>query len=354
MHNPHFAYLEYASAYNRPFVSYRLPDTAEHITLILKENSVREFQFFEEIASEKGVIFTPFDTTTDKKLFIKPEEILIGDKGFRGDLFLDKSQLPNTSKLAENDESKEIYTAQFQKFSELFQEKTLQKAILSRTLTISDFPKEEQAYLYYNLAENYPNAMVCWVHLPHLGVEWMGATPETLVKQQGDDLQTMALAGTKKPEENWSNKEKEEQQMVVDYISTQLADYQPLLSETETLNTGVVQHLATHFTLPNSASQLFAVIEKLHPTPAVCGLPQTTAFEAIKRIEMHSRGYYCGIFGVLGIAGTTATFVNLRCMQLANNQARLFVGGGLTKDSDLEREWQETERKADTLRRFLL
>ncbi len=353
MHSPHFAYLEYATAYNKPFVSYRLPNTEQHTTLILNENSVIEFHNYSEILDKKGFVFVPFNAEKDKNLFISPEEILFGDKGFRGDLFLDKNKKQGYSKLPLIDEGKENYNTQFQQFYELLEKKVLKKAILSRTLTLDDFSKEEQVYTYYNLAENYPNAMVYWVHLPHLGVEWMGATPEMLVKQEGNDLHTMALAGTKKPNEEWSNKEREEQQMVVDYISSQLADYQLILSENETLDTGVVQHLVTHFSLPNASSQLFKVIEKLHPTPAVCGVPKAVAFDQIQRIETHKRGYYCGFLGVMGIAQTTATFVNLRCMQLAENSVRLYVGGGLTQSSNFEREWEETERKAETLLRFL-
>ncbi len=354
MHSPHFTYLEYASIHNKPFVSYRLPKGEEHITLILNENSAKEFHNYEEIASKRGFIFTPFDTEKNKNLFIIPEEIIIGNKGFRGDLFLDKTVSQNHSTLAEIDESKQTYQQQFEQLHQLLKKGDLEKVILSRTLTLAGQPKDENVYTYYNLAENYPNAMVYWVHLPHLGVEWIGATPELLVQQSDKDLQTLALAGTKKADEAWTEKEKQEQQMVADYISYQLKDYQPIKSKTETINTGVVQHIATHFTLPNASVNLFPIIEKLHPTPAICGLPKTKAFETIRQTETHDRLYYCGILGAVNIAGQTATFVNLRCMQLAKDKVRLFVGGGLTKDSDLEREWQETERKADTLRNFLL
>ncbi len=334
-------------------MSYRLPETEEHTTLILGKNSVKEFLNYGEISSESGFVFTPFDTENTKRLFITPNEILYGDKGFRGDLFLDKTQLKNTSELPKNDENKTTYENHFHKMHNLLQKEVLQKVILSRTLTISDFPKEEHAYLYYNLAEAYPTAMVYWVHLPHLGIEWIGATPELLVKQKEGNLHTLALAGTKMPTEHWTAKEKEEQQIVADYIASQLAEFHPSVSDTKTLDTGAVQHLATHFCIPNSCSQLFPIVKKLHPTPAICGLPKAKAFEQIQNIETHSRNYYCGVLGAININENTALYVNLRCMQLSENAVQLYVGGGLTKDSILEKEWQETERKADTLRKFI-
>lgn len=354
MESPQFAYLEYATTYQKPFITYRLPNEKESITLIIKENSAKEIIDYTNISEKSGFIFTPFDTKNNASFFIVPEEILKGDKGFRGDLFLDKNKgNVRQNALQKNNETQAAYKSQFEQMHILLKQNSLQKIILSRTLTLENFPKEEQIYTYYNLINQYPQAMVYWVHLPHLGVEWMGATPELLVAKSDNYIETLALAGTKKADENWTVKEREEQQMVVDYISEQLKDFQPIVSETETLDTGAVQHLATHFKI-HTTSNLFPIIEKLHPTPAICGLPQQSAFEAIRKIETHSREYYCGFLGPININNTTATFVNLRCMQLANHQVRLYMGGGLTKDSNLDREWQETERKADTLRRFLI
>lgn len=354
MHNPHFAYLEYATEHHKPFVTYQFPNSKEHTTLILNKNSAQPLTDYAEIANKSGFVFTPFDTEKNTAYFIMPEEVLIGDKGFRADLFANKHKKAACPPLPANKETQANYKEQFQKMLHLLHTNELQKIILSRTLTISDFPQEEQAYTYYNLSASYPQAMVYWVYLPHLGIEWMGATPELLVKQRNNELHSLALAGTKKPEESWTTKEKEEQQMVATYISERLANFHPEVSDTQTLDTGTVQHLATHFKIKGKASQFFPLIKKLHPTPAICGLPQDKAFKAIRTIETHERNYYCGFLGPLNIEGKTATFVNLRCMQFANNTARLYVGGGLTKDSLWEREWQETIRKAETLQKFLL
>ncbi len=351
---PQMAYWEYCQTYKKPFIAYRLPDSKEEITLILKESSVKIFENYSEISGEAGFIFTPFDVRNNKSYFIKPEEICKNGKGFRGDLFLDKKKGTNNAKLPKIDETKAAYQKQFEQLLTKLQKNELEKVILSRTLTLEAYPEEEQTYTFYHLIKQYPKAFAYWIHLPHLGVNWMGATPELLLKKEANKLRTLALAGTKKPKEEWTKKEIEEQQIVTNYIAQQLSDFNPIISKTETISAGDIQHLATYFTIPDNTANFFSILKKLHPTPAICGLPKKQAFEAIQDIEQHDRSYYCGALGVLNLAGTTEMYVNLRCMQLATNAARLFVGGGLTKDSNLEREWQETERKADTLRKLLL
>ncbi len=351
---PQMAYWEYCQTYKKPFVAYRLPDSNEDITLILKESSVKSFEDYSEISEETGFIFTPFDTRSNKSYFIKPEEICKNGKGFRADLFLNKEKGENSSTLCEINETKEEYQKQFEKLFSILQNNKLGKVILSKTITFCDYPEDEQTYIFYRLIKQYPKAMVYWVHLPHLGVEWMGATPELLLKKEDNKLRTLALAGTKKPEEEWTEKERKEQQIVTDYIAQQLSDFNPIISKTETISAGDIQHLATYFTIPDNTANFFPILKKLHPTPAICGFPKEKAFEVIQSTERHDRNYYCGILGVLNLGGATEMYANLRCMQLANNSVRIFVGGGLTKDSNLEREWNETERKADTLRKILL
>ncbi len=351
---PQMAYWEYCQTYKKPFVAYQLPDSNEEITLILKENSIKSFEDYSEISEEAGFIFTPFDTRNNKNYFIKPEEICKNGKCFRGDLFLDKKEGINNTILPKVDETKAAYQKQFEQLLAKLQGNELEKVILSRTLTLEAYPEEEQTYTFYHLIKQYPKALVYWIHLPHLGVNWMGATPELLLKKEANELKTLALAGTKRPEEEWTAKEKKEQQIVADYVAQKLSEFSPTISATETVNAGDIQHLATHFTITDNTANFFPILKKLHPTPAICGLPKKQAFKAIKDIEQHDRSYYCGALGVLDLDGTTEVYVNLRCMQLTKNAACLFVGGGLTKDSNLEREWQETERKADTLRKLLL
>lgn len=116
------------------------------------------------------------------------------------------------------------------------------------------------------------------------------------------------------------------------------------------------------------------LIMAIHPTPAVCGLPKESAKKFILENENYNREFYTGFLGELNlkktlqrsgnrknrenqayasIIKTSALFVNLRCMKLENNNVVLFVGGGITKDSDPEAEWEETRNKAQTMKAVL-
>ncbi len=80
------------------------------------------------------------------------------------------------------------------------------------------------------------------------------------------------------------------------------------------------------------------LIKKLHPTPAVCGLPLESSKEFILKNENYKRTYYTGFLGELNLTkenkNTSELFVNLRCMEIKNSSAFIFVGGGITKESN--------------------
>jgi isochorismate synthase len=102
--------------------------------------------------------------------------------------------------------------------------------------------------------------------------------------------------------------------------------------------------------MPND--HLWQFIRDFHPTPAVCGVPKNAARQLYQKYENHQRDLYTGIIG-WAEPENMHLFVNLRCMQIYQNAAALYVGGGLTQDSDPAKEWLETERKSEALGRFL-
>jgi isochorismate synthase len=210
------------------------------------------------------------------------------------------------------------------------------------------------------MLHNYTNAFVyCWFH-PKVGL-WFGATPETLLYIDKNEFTTMSLAGTQvyKGENNvvWGAKELEEQQLVTDFIANQLKTITSNLNidKTETVKAGNLLHLKTKVTgnlLPDS--NLKDLIRSLHPTPAVCGLPREITKAFIIKNENYSRSFYTGFLGELNQSKTkTALFVNLRCMSVKDNKASIYVGGGITKDSEPEKEWLETVSKSKTMSRIL-
>ncbi|HLV50467.1 MAG TPA: chorismate-binding protein, partial [Flavobacterium sp.] len=90
------------------------------------------------------------------------------------------------------------------------------------------------------------------------------------------------------------------------------------------------------------------LIQNLHPTPAVCGLPKKEAFDFIWENEGYNREFYTGFIGIEK-ENMKDYFVNLRCAQIFQNQIQIYVGGGITAESNPEKEWEETELKSGTI-----
>ena len=223
--------------------------------------------------------------------------------------------------------------------------------------------------------------MYYWFH-PETGI-WLGATPETLLNVERDKFKTMSLAGTQSfqgtSNVNWGEKEIEEQQIVTDSILENLKDKVSGAihkSEPYTTRAGNLLHLQTDIQgMLNTKSRLKNLLLALHPTPAVCGLPKEKAKKFILENENYDREFYSGFLGELNmkkeikrnsnprnqenqayasILKQTSLFVNLRCMKLEAGKASLFIGGGITKDSNAADEWQETVNKSQTIKAVLV
>jgi isochorismate synthase len=91
------------------------------------------------------------------------------------------------------------------------------------------------------------------------------------------------------------------------------------------------------------------LLERLHPTPAVCGFPKGSAMQFIIENEAFERGYYAGFLGPVSHDNHQQLFVNLRSGMGYQNGLMLMAGAGINEMSVEEDEWVETERKMDTL-----
>ena len=179
---------------------------------------------------------------------------------------------------------------------------------------------------------------------------WMGATPELLLQQDNQQFSTVALAGTKTSNRAWTAKEKDEQEIVTQYIlntlkSNGVKDINR--SETYTFKAGHLQHLKTDINFKFEK----LLVEKLHPTPAVCGLPLENAKNFILKSEQNNRSLYSGF---LGLEDNNAKyFVNLRCLQIFDSHIDIHVGAGITLNSIPTEEWLETEAKSKVMKKIL-
>jgi len=230
----------------------------------------------------------------------------------------------------------------------------LKKIVLSNRL---DAEKEDCRPLavFKRMTEKYPGAFVYYWHHPAAGGDWAGASPELLLgyaREKESGLftgETVSLAGTKLSDQNrpWTDKEREEQELVSRYIRTLLTRHRLAFSSDGPVDVrqGNLVHLKTDFTFLFQDSDLIPrLLYDLHPTPAVAGVPKKTAMEHISRLEGYDREFYTGF---TGFAGPSAgrLFVNLRSMQLHPRKVMFYAGGGITAASDPEAEWEEVKRK---------
>lgn len=225
------------------------------------------------------------------------------------------------------------------------------KAVLSRVKKVEAPEVLERQEYFDALCEAYPNAFV-YMFLSGLIGFWVGATPETLIASEKGKARTMALAGTRRSGDDlpWAEKEFEEHELVADFIQSNLEemgmDSLQRFERKEQIS-GPVRHLLTDFQFNLPKGKEWEMARKLHPTPAVSGWPVEDSMELIAENEAHDRRFYAGIIGL--IEEKTLLYVNLRCAEYAGDSMYLYVGGGFTKDSDIESEWNETENKAATL-----
>ena len=193
----------------------------------------------------------------------------------------------------------------------------------------------------------------------------MTATPEILLDGNGHNWRTIALAGTMKLEgdqlngegENmtWSTKNIQEQRIVATYITECLEQFTDNYVEEgpRTVRAANLVHLRSDFTFSlNDNDHIGNLLQALHPTPAVCGLPKFETFRFIMNNEHTPRRYYSGFIGPMGTE-ETHLYVSLRCMNIDGDVCHLYAGGGLLKDSILEQEWNETEAKLQTMLQLL-
>lgn len=296
-----------------------------------------EFNEVSDLSSITGFVISSFD---------KKEKYVFNKKG----LFNNKSYSFHLSTDIPFVISKEDYLYQAKQFIDTINLSNVDKAILSRIKKVEIKSSNLEAY-FDNLCKEYPEAFVYLVSSDKFGT-WLGASPEILLQLDSGVASTISLAGTKKESSiDWTNKEYEEQLYVTDYISgiistNNIDDVE--INGPYTYKAGPVYHLKTDFKFNLLNEDVLSLVNDLHPTPAIAGLPIAEALNLISNTEKHSRNMYSGFLGKVG-GDKSVLYVNLRCCQIINNDAFLYLGGGFTKDSDANSEWAETENKSKTL-----
>jgi len=352
--------IQYCISNNLIFAAYRIPHS-DAIRLVVQECS-EPLRIISEsdIISSKGFLIAPFECNELNCLYlIKP------DLNYLSTDYVDFDKLIKLpcQKREESDFDngvigKKEFMAQVEEVKKAISNQVFEKVVLSRIKVLERNYRSRLTELYQLLIASYPNA---FVYLFNTGRQmWMGATPEPLLCSNKNELMTVSLAGTREFTaenlnlHNWGKKERMEQELVTRFIEDSLEKLNlsyALKTGPYTKKAGNLIHLRTDFILDFNRvnGKVGALLNELHPTSAVCGLPKKSALQFLKEHEKHNRGYYSGFLGPINLEEKLQLFVNLRCMRIYIDRLILYVGAGITIDSVAEEEWDETEIKADTL-----
>jgi isochorismate synthase len=342
-----------------PFAIYKKPDSETVVAFFQKNNTL----FTVEDFTENGFVFASFDGS---QTVLIPE-----NQSEKACVSSDKKvvEIHQNETESISFESKSNFETLVAKGIDAIIKHKFEKVVLSRKESVS-IDKFELVATLEQLFHLYPSTFsYCFYH-PKVGL-WLGATPEQLLKVKNTVFETIALAGTQKDTDSteviWADKEKEEQKYVTDYIVDIVKEVASEINVSEpfSIKAGSIWHIKTTISgVLNSSSSLKKVIQLLHPTPAVCGLPKEISKAFILENENYDRTFYTGFLGELNLDNQTDLFVNLRCMEVKIDESKsflersitkadLFMGCGITKDSIPEKEWNESINKSATMKKVL-
>ncbi|HLH66948.1 MAG TPA: isochorismate synthase [Solirubrobacteraceae bacterium] len=243
----------------------------------------------------------------------------------------------------------------------------LEKVVLAREVEVHAPAPYDPGALLGLLREAFPS---CYVYAVGRGdATFLGATPELLVRCEGQRATTVALAGSSRRSSDpavddhlgeqllRSEKDRQENAIVARRIARALAPHSVWVTvapEPVVARVANIQHLATpiraQLAAPVDALELAG---RLHPTPAV-GAEPAAALELIPALEGIDRGWYAGAVGWCDSSGDGELCVALRCALLRGRRARCYAGCGIVRDSDPADELAETEVKLAAMLAALL
>ena len=343
--------LENILQQGQSFVIYKLPKTDDFILIygILEESELVQNQENFIISSFKGNIYSFKD---NRRITLTPDGL---DELFKE---IDLNDHLSSNPGLKSTEQKDFTDFVQQSVTEITNEQY--HKIVPTKIKVSKNHIDSIPETLRSLASSYPETLVSFVFSIKVGC-WVGASPEVLLQANETEVKTVALAGTQlagnltTKQASWSQKEIEEQALVSRYIidcfkKIRLREY----TETgpKTMQTGKLFHLKTDYHIKKSDTDIenleHKLLELLHPTSAVCGMPKNITQPIILEREKHDRTLYTGFWGPVTETGFNF-YVNIRLAQLFKEKIVFYAGAGITEDSDPEAEWKETEAKCDNL-----
>lgn len=347
------------------FALFRLPYASEATCIRQMEGMPKELLSCQELNGHEGFVIAPFEIKAEQPiLLIRPDEVTTLNLQAWSQSPISGFRVSTETHSSLSGGNRTTYAIDFANFHSQLNLGAFQKIVLARGVDEKSDGTVSPEELFLRACERYPRMFISLVWTEKSGC-WLTATPEILLEGKGCDWRTIALAGTMRLEGDellgegetltWTTKNIQEQRIVTTYITECLEKYTRDFHEEgpRTVRAANLVHLRSDFTftLPDNR-HIGDLLQTLHPTPAVCGLPKREAFRFITHNEHMPRRYYSGFMGLLGTE-ETHLYVSLRCMNIEGTCYHLYAGGGLLKDSTEEQEWMETEAKLETMRRII-
>jgi menaquinone-specific isochorismate synthase len=242
------------------------------------------------------------------------------------------------------------------------------KVVLARTLDVlSESPLDALRVLDNMWREN--RGAHVFLFEPKPGHLIVGAAPETVATVDSGSFRATAVAGSiargESEEEQRrlaarlleSEKDLVEHRIALDDMVERLRPFGGRVEAADhphVLTLARIQHLETDIRARlHEGTHVLDVLETLHPTPAVCGLPRDDAMSLLEREEPFERGWYSGPVGWFDSSGDGVFAPALRCAVAKGREWRLFAGAGIVGASDPALEWEETGIKFEPVLRAL-
>lgn len=235
---------------------------------------------------------------------------------------------------------------------------SLEKVVLGRALEASLSSPLSVPSAVARLRHQYPD---CYRFLfePTGDAAFFGAPPERFLRVTGETVETEALAGSvdrgDTPETDArlteelrsSEKHQAEHRLVVEAIVDQLGQVGSVTVGDQTVQRLTnIQHLQTPLTVSRPPdTHVLDLADRLHPTPAVGGVPPDEALATIQTTESFDRGWYAAPIGWFDADGNGEFAVAIRSAVGSKRSVTMYAGNGIVADSDPSEEWTELQAK---------
>ena len=247
-------------------------------------------------------------------------------------------------------------TKNINKGIQLVDEGILQKIVLSSRMKIKLDSKFYLQQILKKLVNSNKNSCIYVWKRDGTDITF-GASPEKLFSLKNNHLILEAVAGTTGSAINnnflLSNKKNiREHKFVVNFLIKCLKELNINkfdMSDISVKNFGNLSHLKTFLNASVENICPFQVLNTLHPSPAVCGIPKDIANEWIQTLENFSRGNYAAPIGWIDIEGNADFRVAIRGARFIDEQIQLTAGAGLVKDSICFEEVEEIKLKFESI-----